>query len=486
MKRNFTLKSIMNLNSVWYKPLGLAKQSIYSFNPQLFLAAKNIFLLFVLLSFQLFANAQTSCGAGFVKTTNFLPNGNYATLPTQDGSDPMNGNAGNNPYDPAVYTATDWGNFVFVSGKYYLNNGGLPLDGGFNFVTGNYTDNSGSLTNFRSQRAFAGDAANSVPATPSMMIWNGNPFSGNTAPNNQIIVYQRNLTGLTIGKTYTFWYYSSNALESSFPDMPMMRILTGGSTGKPDGTVVAGPLTLTNAISNDNQPLNGWVRQAYTFTANNTTLLIKVTDGSTGVNGDDLALTAFGIDSCQSSSAGPLPLTIISFTGKAVNKNTITSWTVADAINVSHFELLASKDGIHFKSKAVVSFINGIAEYTFTDVHPLPGFNYYQLKIHDKDGKFNYSNIIKVKFDGEDERVNVYPNPVTNFVNISFGDIGAGAYDIEILDAAGKQVKRFEKINIKNYEVFKIERGTLTPGVYLLRITNSGNQFSLVRKMIFK
>ena len=478
----------MNLNSVWYKPLKLAKQPIYCFDPQFFLAAKNIFLLFVLLSFQLFANAQTSCGTGFVKNTNFLPNGNYAILPTQDGNNPMNGNAGSNPYDPAVYTATDWGNGVFVSGKYYINNGALPPDGGFNFVTGDYTDNTGSLTNARSQRAFAGDKKNNVPATPSMMIWNGNPFSGNTAPNNQIIVYQRNLTGLIIGRTYTFWYYSSNALESTaFPDMPMMRILTGGSIGKPDGTVVAGPLTLTNAICNDNQPLNGWVRQSYTFMASETTLLIKVTDGSTGVSGDDLALTAFGIDSCQSSSAaGPLPVTIISFTGKAVNNNTITSWTVADAINVSHFELLASEDGIHFKAKAVVSYINGIAEYTFTDVHPLPGFNYYQLKIHDKDGKISYSNIIKVKFDGQDERVNVYPNPVTNFVNISFGVIGAGTYNMEILDAAGKQVKRFEKISIKNYEVFKIERGTLTPGVYLLRITNSGNQFSLIRKMIFK
>lgn len=473
----------MNLNSVWYKPLGLPKQPIYRFDPQFFLTAKNIFVLFVLLSFELVANAQTSCGAGFVKSTNFLPNGNFAILPFQDGSNPMNGNAGPNSYDPAVYTATDWGNGVFISGKYYINNGALPLDGGFNFVTGNYTDNSGSLTNFRSQRAFAGDKVNSVPATPSMMIWNGNPFSGNTAPNNQIIVYQRNLTGLIIGRTYTFWYYSSNALEASYPDLPMMRILTGGSVGKPDGTVVAGPLTLTNAICNDNQPLNGWVRQSYMFTALNTTLLIKVTDGSTGVNGDDLALTAFGIDECKPSL---LPLTIISFTGNAVNNNIITSWTIADAINVSHFELLASEDGIHFKAKAVVKYINGIAEYTFTDVHPLPGFNYYQLKIHDKDGKISYSNIIKVKFNGQDERANVYPNPVTTFVNISFGVTGAGIYNMEILDEAGKQVKRFEKINIKNYEVFKIQRGTLTPGVYFLRITNFGNQFSVVRKMIFK
>ena len=248
--------------------------------------------------------AQSACGGGFVKRSDFLPNGNFATIPTNTGTaaNPMPGNAptgnGSN-YNPQTLAAFDFGQGVFMQGKYYPNTGNLAPDGGFNFVTGDYTDGSGNLASGgRAQRRFNGDAANGVPATPTMMIWNGNTYSGNTAPFNEVVVYQRNLTGLIVGRTYTFWYYSSNAYDSPLADDPIMRIKTGGTTGFPDGTQVAGPISLGEVATGDGTALNGWVRQSYTFTAAATTLLLKVTDGSTGTNGDDLALTAFGLDQC--------------------------------------------------------------------------------------------------------------------------------------------------------------------------------------------
>ena len=260
-------------------------------------------MLFILAITAIDAQAQTACPAGFVKKTDFLPNGNYATLPTQNGSNPMNGNAGTAAYDPAIYAATDWGNGVNVSGKYYLNNGFLPPDGGFNFVAGDYTDGTNNINNARSQVRFSGDPAFGVPATPNMMIWNGNAFAGNASPNNEIIVYQRNLTGLIIGRQYTFWYYASSAYQFPLPNDPTMRIRIGGTVGFPTGTVVAGPLQLDDVPTNNASPLGGWVRQAYSFTATTTSLLIKVTDGSDGNGGDDLAITGFGLDQCQ-----PLPV----------------------------------------------------------------------------------------------------------------------------------------------------------------------------------
>jgi hypothetical protein len=54
---------------------------------------------------------------------------------------------------------------------------------------------------------------------------------------------------------------------------------------------------------------------------------------------------------------------------------------------------------------------NEILKYTFLDINPHIGNNYYRLKQIDFDGKFEYSDIIKATHSPEEQAISIYPNP---------------------------------------------------------------------------
>jgi hypothetical protein len=238
-------------------------------------------------------NIQAQCVTGYgTSPTNLIANADLSTLPTGTctSSNPC-GPAGSYPNTvPATTYATN----ITVQGKYSgvnqypAQNKNGNTHNSFSIINnGNYVGPCCSIN----QVQFPGDPANAVPATSAFIYWNGTSYGG-----QEFLVYQTNLTGLTIGKTYTFFCYVSNTLEpaNNAPHDPIVRIRIGGTPNEEDGTLVTGPITLTEAATQNSAPMGGWVRIAYTFTATSTTLLVKVTDGAAGLNGDDLGLTGFG------------------------------------------------------------------------------------------------------------------------------------------------------------------------------------------------
>ena len=148
-------------------------------------------------------------------------------------------------------------------------------------------------------------------------------------------------------------------------------------------------------------------------------------------------------------SATVLPISIISFTGTENGTVVFTSWAIADAVNVSHFEVLSSTNGNTFKALGTVTFVNGVAVYNFKDENAANGINYYKLKIVDKDGKISYSNIIVVKFGKGKNDIQIYPNPVADilYINFAANHIGKQA-TVRLLDIRGRLIlNKSEKIS---------------------------------------
>jgi hypothetical protein len=90
----------------------------------------------------------------------------------------------------------------------------------------------------------------------------------------------------------------------------------------------------------------------------------------------------------------PLPVSLISFRAKARNNDIEITWTTATEINNMGFEIQRlKKDKINWET---IGFVeghnnhNGIKNYSFTDLQPLDGINYYRLKQMDHDGKYEY------------------------------------------------------------------------------------------------
>ena len=96
-----------------------------------------------------------------------------------------------------------------------------------------------------------------------------------------------------------------------------------------------------------------------------------------------------------------LPLKLIEFSGKPTNDIVVFKWSTTAEINVNHFELEKSINGISFTTinkQTAKGISNNPDDYKAEDFKPAPGINYYRLKFVCNNSKFSYSKIIKVKF----------------------------------------------------------------------------------------
>jgi len=173
-----------------------------------------------------------------------------------------------------------------------------------------------------------------------------------------------------------------------------------------------------------------------------------------------------------------LPVTLTSFTGKAVNKTSELKWTTETEIDLNSYELQRSADGTNFTTIAIAFAKNGTKNnYAYTDIHPYDGSNFYRLKMIEKDGTYNYSNIVVLHF-GEIKNIQaiIAPNPVTSNINLQLKGLPAGAYRIEVSNAIGQsQISKRVNIvqNTQNETI--IRPSSLSNGIYYLSIYDEKN-----------
>lgn len=116
--------------------------------------------------------------------------------------------------------------------------------------------------------------------------------------------------------------------------------------------------------------------------------------------------------------------------------STYLTWSVATQINNDKYIIEHSKDGRNF---SLLGEIEGDGnntsekQYTYTHDKPSIGINYYRIKQVDYDGKYSFSNIATVRYDGSGE-TNIYPNPATSQVNIST----TKPTSVQIMDVYGR------------------------------------------------
>ena len=154
---------------------------------------------------------------------------------------------------------------------------------------------------------------------------------------------------------------------------------------------------------------------------------------------------------------GALPLKLISF--EVLLKNNIANifWKTMEEVNVSHFEIERSADGISFESIGVKK-ADGSGVYHFNDIQLPPGNIYYRLKIKDIDGKFEYSHVKAVKvLKAGGSKINIYPIPSNGLVYISNENKIPIKGIFSVLAADGKIVLQ---TNSNPVDIHSLARGT--------------------------
>lgn len=172
-----------------------------------------------------------------------------------------------------------------------------------------------------------------------------------------------------------------------------------------------------------------------------------------------------------------LPVDLTSFQAVQQNSHAYLQWETASEINTSHFSIERSIDGIDFKSIGNVQG-NGDAviahQYTFKDIIPEDGVNYYRLKIVDHDNTFEYSNIEVIKFEAT-PAIQLFPNPVKKTIQLEGFDPNLKNVQLEILDRNGQLIFNHNiSINDGKLQVPVEAVNIQNPGTYFLRVIGQG------------
>ncbi|MEJ7626259.1 MAG: T9SS type A sorting domain-containing protein [Ferruginibacter sp.] len=140
------------------------------------------------------------------------------------------------------------------------------------------------------------------------------------------------------------------------------------------------------------------------------------------------------------------PVTGLEFNAGKKDNNILLQWKTLTETNSRGFEVQRSNDGVNFTTLGFInskSISGSGAEYSYTDILPLSGKNYYRLKQIDNDNNGKLSVVRFVDLINKTV-ITIYPNPVSDVININNTGSNFKRAFVRIFDNNGKLVKQQE------------------------------------------
>ena len=165
-------------------------------------------------------------------------------------------------------------------------------------------------------------------------------------------------------------------------------------------------------------------------------------------------------------SVSALPVKLVSFTAQAMTSTVNLKWITANEVNASYFTIQKTQDFSHILALGNVTASGNSSiqrNYSMVDLSPFSGISFYRLKIMGKDGTVSYSQWQQVTFNGK-TTIHVYPNPASDYVNISGINITSGSSTAVL---ARHKWQSIETINIKRTDNAGILNGISKWCLYL-------------------
>jgi hypothetical protein len=173
------------------------------------------------------------------------------------------------------------------------------------------------------------------------------------------------------------------------------------------------------------------------------------------------------------SCSSVLANSFLSFTATAVKEQVQLKWSGASNVNTRYYEIQRSTDAIHFTTinKIAQTGTTGNYNYSYVDLHPASGKNYYRIKQVDVNNKYVFSSIVSININGNGV-FKIYPTIASSTLHISVSQTPS---TIIIFNLNGKAIKT---LNLNNTEQ-DINISTLPAGNYIIRniTTNSSLKF---------
>ena len=198
-----------------------------------------------------------------------------------------------------------------------------------------------------------------------------------------------------------------------------------------------------------------------------------------------VSFTTFGYDTTfghftfaiANPTTVPVKLGTIAATELA-NKTVKVSWQSYNELNVAQYVIEGSSDGVSFVAKGSVP-AKGASEYSFVDLTPGAGTNYYRIKVMDIDGKVNYSSIVSVKQSGLiGSNISVYPNPVRNRQLNFVLDTDAATYTLRVTNILGQSILAKTITHNGGTASYSVSLPSVTAGIYVVKLSNGKDELT--------
>jgi hypothetical protein len=204
-------------------------------------------------------------------------------------------------------------------------------------------------------------------------------------------------------------------------------------------------------------------------------------------------------DLTTSDSTKPLPIVPFSMTVVFVEFDITTksngiqiSWSTILETNLGKYEIQRSTSNQSFETIATVQAKGSNAvtvNYTFTDTKPLNGKNIYRLKMVDTKNGVQYTankiisgNMQAIELPG----FQVYPNPARSGASLTLNVNNAGKFAVRVINLAGKVMFTAQVVNSHFSPIHLQVPANFSAGMYILDVTEEGNNQHHQQKIIIQ
>jgi hypothetical protein len=161
-----------------------------------------------------------------------------------------------------------------------------------------------------------------------------------------------------------------------------------------------------------------------------------------------------------------IPVELVDFTATPLSKTNKLTWITASELNNKGFDVQHQTLGGKWETLGFVKAEGKAANYNFVDNAPL-SISYYRLRQVDFDGKETLSKVVSAS-QVKDSKVAVYPNPVSDKLNLSISDDidETQQTNIALYDLMGRTILQQTTVS----KTTELDLSILAKGVYLLDI----------------
>jgi hypothetical protein len=181
-----------------------------------------------------------------------------------------------------------------------------------------------------------------------------------------------------------------------------------------------------------------------------------------------------------------LPIDLVSFDGECLDNQANLEFVVASQVNNEYFTIERSKNLLSWEKLGDIvggGTNNEEITYSFKDISPNSGDNYYRLSQTDIDGNTESFSPIAVTCESKVENYHIYPNPTTNRIAVEFELEFYQGDDIELVirDFKGSIVKSNSIDLNRGYNYFEVDLSDIPNGLYMVSYSGTKNHIPLKR-----